>query len=135
MCVRVCWRVCVCVCGCMCENIVASLIRLRVYKEFHIRLVHISLTLDVLRQSPVTNRAADFLRALLSECLSLCEVPRRMWQTRVMVARVPRMLFVSLAVAPHAVFFLSKPIVLLALFCTLLICGCHDSFVLMVTPR
>ena len=30
---------------------------------------------------------------------------------------------------------LSKPGVLLALFCTLLICGCHNKFVLMVTPR
>ena len=28
-----------------------------------------------------------------------------MWETRVLVARVPRMLFVSLAVAPLAVFF------------------------------
>ena len=31
------------------ENIVASLTRLHVYKEFHIRLVHISPTHDVLR--------------------------------------------------------------------------------------
>ena len=30
---------------------------------------------------------------------------------------------------------LSKPGVLLALFCTLLIYGCHNKFVLMVTPR
>ena len=43
-----CVGACVCACGCMCENIIASLIRLRVYKEFLINLVHISLTLDVL---------------------------------------------------------------------------------------
>ena len=30
---------------------------------------------------------------------------------------------------------LSKPSVLLALFCTLVICGYHDNFVLMVTPH